>query len=90
MLVRFHVIYTGHVQGVGFRATAAHVARHHAVTGYVRNLNDGRVELVAEGTADAVDRFLAAVGERMAAHIDAVDRQALPATGEFRDFVVRR
>jgi acylphosphatase len=82
--------YTGRVQGVGFRATAAQLAARHAVTGYVRNLPDGRVELVAEGETAEVERFAAAVAERMAGHIDAVDRQTRPATGEFRAFAVRR
>ncbi|MBN9520765.1 acylphosphatase [bacterium] len=72
------VHYAGDVQGVGFRATAAHLAhRHPAVRGWVRNLSDGRVELFADGPGDAVDAFLADVRERMADHIaaeDAADR----------------
>ena len=50
---------------------------------------DGRVELVAEGEPADVDRFAAAVAERMRGHIDAADRQSLPATGEFDRFAVR-
>ena len=52
---------TGRVQGVGFRYQTEHVARSFDVTGYVRNLADGRVELMAEGDRDEVCRFLAAV-----------------------------
>ena len=89
MPIRAHIRYAGRVQGVGFRATAAHVARRFAVTGTVRNLGDGRVELVVEGEADAVDRFLAAVAERMRGHIDAAHRSAADATGEFDAFDVR-
>jgi acylphosphatase len=63
------VYYSGNVQGVGFRATAAWVARRHPVRGWVRNLADGRVELFADGTAADVDRFLADVRERMAENI---------------------
>jgi acylphosphatase len=77
--------YAGDVQGVGFRATAAHVARRHPlVRGWVRNLVDGRVELLADGPAPAVEVFLADVRDRMAAHIETeevVDREA----GEVRD-----
>ena len=86
---RTTVIYTGRVQGVGFRATAAHLARRFAVTGTVRNLSDGRVELVAEGEPAEVDRLLAAVAERWAGHVDAADRGAGEPTGEFDAFNVR-
>jgi hypothetical protein len=46
---RLTVIYSGHVQGVGFRYTAKSVATGFDITGIIRNLSDGRVELVAEG-----------------------------------------
>ena len=46
------VLFSGRVQGVGFRYTACHIARHFTVTGYVRNLPDGRVELLAEGNPE--------------------------------------
>ncbi len=56
------VSYSGRVQGVGFRATAANIARAHpSVSGWVRNLPDGRVELHAEGERSAVAAFLDAV-----------------------------
>ena len=66
------VYYSGDVQGVGFRATAASIARRHpAVRGWVRNLADGRVELLADGPSEAVEAFLADVRDRMADHIEA-------------------
>lgn len=64
------VHYSGTVQGVGFRYTTRSLAEGYAVGGYVRNLRDGRVELVAEGEADEVDAFLNAVQQRMAAYIE--------------------
>jgi acylphosphatase len=68
------VCYSGDVQGVGFRATAASLARRHpAVRGWVRNLPDGRVELLADGPEEAVGEFLAAVRTRMAEHIERED-----------------
>ena len=66
---RVTVRYSGHVQGVGFRYTATSIARGHDVTGYVRNLPDGRVELVAEGDLQASDAFLSEVSERLGDHI---------------------
>lgn len=85
-----HVYYTGRVQGVGFRATAAHLARGFPVTGYVRNLPDGRVELWAEGPRADVEAFLRAVRERFAGSLrgEAADWQ--PATGRFAQFDVTR
>jgi acylphosphatase len=55
---RAHVFVTGHVQGVYFRATTRETAREHGVDGWVRNLDDGRVEAVFEGDADAVDAMI--------------------------------
>ena len=64
------VYYSGSVQGVGFRMTAARLARNHpAVRGWVRNLPDGRVELFADGNLRAVESFLADIRERMAEYI---------------------
>ena len=64
------VYYSGDVQGVGFRATSARIAQSHpAVRGWVRNLADGRVELLADGPAGAIDAYLAEVRARMADHI---------------------
>jgi acylphosphatase len=54
---RVCVLYSGHVQGVGFRYTAKSVARGFEVTGTVRNLPDGRVELIAEGARDELEAF---------------------------------
>jgi acylphosphatase len=67
------VYYSGRVQGVGFRATAAAIAGRHAVRGWVRNLPDGRVELLADGPAAAVEAFLAEVRNRMARHVESED-----------------
>jgi acylphosphatase len=58
------------VQGVGFRYTARELAHGFAIGGQVRNLPDGSVELLAEGAADQVDGFLAAVAQRMAGYIE--------------------
>jgi len=57
--------FSGKVQGVGFRYTARQIASEFPVTGYVRNLPNGQVEVVAQGASDATAGFLAAITERM-------------------------
>lgn len=52
-----HIIVSGRVQGVGFRAWTVREAARLRVTGIVRNLSDGTVEIVAEGSPDALERF---------------------------------
>lgn len=62
--------YSGRVQGVGFRVTTKHVASRFPVTGYVQNLPNGDVEVVAFGTAAAIDEFLADLDRTMAGYIE--------------------
>jgi acylphosphatase len=89
--VRFHVCFSGHVQGVGFRFTTIDIAdRFPGIAGFVRNLADGRVEVVAEGPEEQVAAFVAAVEDGMAPYIHGADRKQLPATGEFSGFTIAR
>lgn len=88
-LERRTVLYSGTVQGVGFRWTTERVLADVVVSGYVRNLPDGRVELVVEGepsqTEAAVERVRRALGSYI--RDEAQERGA--ATGEFRGFGIR-
>jgi acylphosphatase len=68
-IIRKRAEYSGNVQGVGFRYTTRRIANCYAVGGWVRNLANGNVELVAEGSPAEVSAFLAAVAERWAGHI---------------------
>ncbi|MCG8451309.1 MAG: acylphosphatase [Pirellulales bacterium] len=86
---RRQVLYSGHVQGVGFRFTAEGIARSYEVTGFVRNLPDGRVELIAEGPADQLDAFLQELAEQKAGHIRSVQSDQRPPTDEFAGFSIR-
>jgi acylphosphatase len=83
-----HVFYSGRVQGVGFRYTARHIAQRFAVTGFVRNLPDGRVELLAEGPRAELDQLLTQIAEQMADHIRRADIQEVPVTGRFDSFEI--
>jgi acylphosphatase len=82
--------YAGRVQGVGFRQTTAEIARRHPVTGFVRNLADGTVELVAVGTEQAVRGFLADVRTRFERNIRGVNEETHTGDETFEGFTVRR
>lgn len=86
---RREVNYSGHVQGVGFRDTVRRLAQGHPVTGFVRNLEDGRVQVIAEGSADDLTEFLAAIASRMEQFIRGASAESQRATGEFNDFTIR-
>ena len=58
---QLRALFSGQVQGVGFRYTARSLASHFDVGGYVRNLPDGRVEIVAEGLEEELNGFLTAL-----------------------------
>src|SRR5215213_9747269 len=58
LMIRRRVLISGRVQGVAFRDTCQRVATERGVAGWVRNLGDGRVEAVFEGTAEQVDRMV--------------------------------
>lgn len=84
------VFYEGRVQGVGFRYTARRVASGFDVAGYVRNLPDGRVELVASGDPEEVDGFLEALrASELAGHIESAAAAEIPAPAGLRGFAIR-
>ena len=77
------------VQGVGFRYTTRRIAARFPVVGFVQNLPDGRVLVVAEGPSDELEGFLGAVRSQMGDCIDDISQTVAPATGEFRHFDIR-
>jgi acylphosphatase len=82
--------FDGRVQGVGFRATTVRLASRYAVSGYVRNLPDGGVEVLAEGTEIELDTFRRAILQAMRSYIDEVtehDASAHPRTPQ--GFIIR-
>ncbi len=85
-----HVVhYSGRVQGVGFRYCARQTAEGFAVSGFVLNLSDGRVRLVAEGQSTELNAFLAELSARMGRNIRHAQQQIEAPTGEFSTFEIR-
>ena len=89
MKKRIHVYYTGRVQGVGFRFTAEDIARDLEVCGWVKNLRDGRVEVVAEAEENNLKEFLSKIYEYFSRYIQDVDIDWQEAAGEFKDFGIK-
>ncbi|HZL44365.1 MAG TPA: acylphosphatase [Verrucomicrobiae bacterium] len=88
---RMRVVYLGHVQGVGFRYAVKSVAAGFEVTGVVRNLTDGRVELVAEGQRQELDAFREAIRDSGLEHFIRDEQLSwAEAAGEFRGFEIVR
>jgi acylphosphatase len=84
------VHYAGQVQGVGFRFTTVRIAHSHAVTGWVRNLADGRVALYAEGAAAEVERFLQAVRDYWQGYVTDEQVEERAPTGSHAGFAIVR
>ena len=86
---RMQVFYSGRVQGVGFRYSVRKVANEFEVTGSVRNLADGRVELVAEGSKDELDAFRQGIRESGLEHFIQQEQVSWgEAKNDFRGFEI--
>lgn len=84
---RLHAFISGRVQGVWFRDFIRINAQHLCVTGWVRNLSSGEVEVTAEGENDALHRLARLLQEGPSlAHVEDVTIEYLPASGEYADF----
>lgn len=87
---RLHVIASGRVQGVFFRAYAQKKAQELGLTGWVRNISNGEVEAVAEGEENQLLQFEVWCHKGPpAAHVTHVNSKWLPATGEFSSFSIK-
>lgn len=82
------IFFTGHVQGVGFRYTTFQVAKEFEVTGFVKNLLDGRVQLDVEGQPAEIDAFVEALQEKMHGFIRKTDRVRDRRTAQFTSFKI--
>ncbi len=86
---RIHVYYSGRVQGVGFRFTARNIASELNLTGWVKNLFDGRVEIVCEGEKDKLEKFLTKIKNSMLdKYITNETVSWMSGSGEFNEFKI--
>ena len=90
MKVARRYVIAGRVQGVGFRWFTHDAAAREGVHGWVRNLADGRVEVIAEGDTDSIDRLEAAVRRGpSSARVERFDTEELAPTGRTTGFEIR-
>ena len=85
-MVAKRIIFIGTVQGVGFRFSANSAAQLYRLTGYVRNLHDGSVEMFAQGRPDDIDDCLSEIGESFAGYIRDRIIEDLPPDPAYTDF----
>jgi acylphosphatase len=85
-----HILVSGIVQGVGYRAFTERVARGLGLSGYARNLPDGRVEVKIEGEREKVDRFIERLRQGPSAgRVDRLDVTPFSYSGKFTGFAAR-
>lgn len=88
MKKQIRVFYSGRVQGVGFRYTVEDIANQQKVSGWVKNLDDARVEVVAEAEESILNDFLQQVNQHFSRYIEDVSTEWQPASGEFSGFKI--
>lgn len=81
-----HVIFLGRVQGVGFRYTAHRMAHRHQLTGFVRNLPDGTVEMFAQGPAQDIDDCIQDIKDYFGDYLRETGIQEIPTDPKYKDF----
>ena len=87
---RRRIRFSGHVQGVGFRMTAARVAARYPVTGWVRNEPDRTVLMEIQGNPEEIGRCLAELRNIMRENVSDESTQTLPIDAGERGFTIRR
>jgi len=83
-----HIIFTGHVQGVGFRFTARDIAHRYGLTGMVRNLMDGTVEMIAQGPVEDIDRCIQDIQDAFTGYIRQTKIKEIPPNPQYKEFQI--
>ena len=89
MVKRLHAYYHGSVQGVGFRLTAERAAESLGLSGWAKNLPDGRAEVLCEGKEAEIENFLRKIDDTFKGYIRDSGAEWSGATGEFGGFDIR-
>ncbi len=82
------IIFTGRVQGVGFRFTARRAASRRQLTGYVRNMPNGSVEMLAQGRPEDVDDCIQDIKEYFAGYLKETKIEEIPPDPRYTDFKI--
>jgi len=83
-----HIVFVGRVQGVGFRFTALDMARRYKLTGLVRNLPDGTVEMIAQGPHDNITDCIRDIEESFRVYIKEIKIEEIPSDPDYKDFKI--
>jgi len=87
-LIAKHVIFTGRVQGVGFRFTALGAANRYRLTGFVRNVRDGSVEMLAQGNSADIDNCVREIEESFAGYITETKTEDVSFSPQLKNFKI--
>lgn len=86
----WQLFFQGHVQGVGFRYTSTQVAKQLGITGWVKNLPDGRVELHIQGNSDELELYLESLEAAIYGTISGIEKVETAVDPTLRGFEIRR
>ncbi|HUS74195.1 MAG TPA: acylphosphatase [Sedimentisphaerales bacterium] len=83
-----HIIFTGRVQGVGFRFTAFRIANRYKLTGFVRNSPGGTVEMLAQGLSEDIDDCIREIKESFSGYVRETKIEEIPLDTQYLDFKI--
>jgi len=83
-----HIIFAGRVQGIGFRFTALDIANRYRLTGLVRNLPEGTVEMIAQGPSDDIADCIRDIKEAFEGYIRETKTEEIPPDPKYTDFKI--
>jgi acylphosphatase len=81
-----HIVVSGRVQGVGFRFTALNIANRYRLTGHVRNLSNGAVEMLLQGPSETIDNCIRDLQDSFAGCISQTDADVVTLDPNLTDF----